>query len=97
MAIANDHAGLTRLHHETPWAGGPGRKGGWVDAARGLPDAERCKARFVGPPERGTSIPLDVVLGIGWETGATKSVGDQEEPVSEPEIAENQLDADDER
>ena len=67
LAIANEHAGLTRLHQDTPWAGGHGRRGGWVDAARGLPGAERCTARFLGPPERGTSIPLDVALGSGWE------------------------------
>lgn len=57
LAIANDHAGLSRLHQDTPWAGGPGRKGGWIDAARALPGAARCKARFLGPPSRGTSIP----------------------------------------
>lgn len=80
LAIANEHAGLIRLHQDTPWGGGPGRRGGWIDAARGLPGAERCKARFLGPPSRGISIPLDIVLGKGWETGATAWMGDEDEP-----------------
>ena len=97
LAIANEHAGLTRLHQDTPWAGGHGRRGGWVDAARGLTSAERCTARFLGPPERGTSIPLDVALGSGWETGATRWVDDEVPASALAEIIESGAARDDER
>jgi hypothetical protein len=35
------------------------------------------------------SIPLDVVLGHGWETGATRWVDDPEEAMLAAEIAED--------
>lgn len=66
IALANDHAGLTRLYENTPWAGAAGRKGGWIAAARSLDGAEPCKARFLGLPTRGTSIPLSALFGENW-------------------------------
>jgi hypothetical protein len=35
-----------------------------------LPGAERCKSRFIAKPDRGTSLPLDTVLGNGWRTAS---------------------------
>lgn len=62
FAIANRHAGLSRLHFGTHWAGQSGAIGGWKAAARDLEGAHETTQRFAGVLAKGTAIPLALVL-----------------------------------
>lgn len=70
FAVANRHAGLVRLHAGTHWAGRSGAIGGWVQAARDLPGAGVTTQRFAGLLDKGTSLPLELVLSLEAETAS---------------------------
>lgn len=69
VAIANYHDGLARLFDGSHWTGRSGSMGGWVQALRRLPGAERADKTvyFAGVRSRATIVPAAVLVPEGAE------------------------------
>jgi hypothetical protein len=80
VAIANRNSGLERLHANTRWAARPGEIGGWKNAAEQLEGAiKNHTCRFASGPDKGTCIPLRLVLPAGADDDAP--VAPEREPM----------------
>ena len=67
LVVANDHPGLSRIFHDTPWPGKAGAQGAWVTALRRCEGAEiTTKPMKIGSvAKRGTIVP--VARFVDWD------------------------------